>query len=341
MRSELVCKAADTPPRFDVRSVDLPRPGAGEVLVRVVATSVNPIDAKRAGGYGHRLLSLKGAARFPLVLGNDLAGRVLAVGPGVTRLVTGQRVFGLLATGRAGGAHATHVVVPENQLIAVDDLADAKDLAALPYSFVTMWLALRGIGLGPSSARQAKILINGADGGLGRLALQVLVPWGSRVTAICGRGQCRAALDLGAELAVDRGPGCIETLPTDFDAVLNFGGWDDDAALSSRLGPLALGQATTVHPLLANFDRLGWLGGAWASRRDWRAARARLRARAPQARYAWTVFKPDREALEALAQGLRERRIALPVGLALPLDQAQAAFEHVRTGRPGRAVLLP
>jgi len=123
--------------------------------------------------------------------------------------------------------------------------------------------------------------------------------------------------------------------------VLNFANWDDDALLASRLGPRAMGHATTVHPLLASFDRLGWLGGAWASRRDWSRIRAIVGSRALKARYAWTVFKPDRDALEALAEGVRARTLALPVGIAVPFDNAIAAFDHVSAGRPGRAVLLP
>ena len=186
------------------------------------------------------------------------------------------------------------------------------------------------------------MLISGANGGLGRLALQLLQPWGCRITAICGHGQRQTGLDLGAEAAVERGPGCIESLPADFDVVLNFGelGRRCGACVAPRYA--AMGQATTVHPLLGNFDRLGWLRGAWASRREWKAGCAPVVAsRAPQARYAWTVFKPDREALDALAEGIRAGKLALPVGVAVPFDQASAAFDHVSAGRTGKAVLLP
>lgn len=101
MRRELVCTEAGTPPRLAVRSVELPHPGTGQVLVRVLANSVNPIDVKRAAGYGRRLLGLKGAARFPLVLGNDVAGVVEAIGAGVTRVARGQRGLGLAGGNRA------------------------------------------------------------------------------------------------------------------------------------------------------------------------------------------------------------------------------------------------
>ena len=340
-RRELICTEAATPPRLAVRSVPLPQPGAGEALVRVQATSVNPIDVKRASGYGRRLLALKGAARFPLVLGNDVAGVVEAVGAGAQRLLPGQRVFGLLGTGRTGGDHASHVVVPQDFLLPAPEGAEAPALAVLPYTFTTMWLALRSTGISAANARGARVLINGANGGRGRLAMQVLQPWGSLITAICGKGQRQAVLDLGAEVAVEYGPGCIAARPADFDVVLNFANWDDDALLASHLGPRAMGQATTVHPLLGNFDRLGWLGGAWASRRDRSRVRAIIASRAPSARYAWTVFKPDPEALEVLAEGVRAQRFALPIGVAVHLADAIAAFDHVSAGRPGRAVLLP
>jgi len=341
LRSELTCDTWSQRPQLTVRRTAMPRPGTGQVLVRVDATSVNPIDVKRAAGYGRRLLGLKGAAKLPVVLGNDLAGVVEEVGPGASRFTRNQAVFGLVGTGRAGGAHASHVVVSQEQLLAAPASMASTSLAVLPYSFTTMWLALASTGLRPSNATGARVLINGANGGLGRLALHLLGAWGSRVTAICAQETRQYCLELGAELAVERGPGCIESLPADYHVVLNFGSWDDDASLTSRLRVDATGHATTVHPLLANFDRLGWLQGALASRRDWTSVRSLVARRAPRARYSWTVFKPDREALETLAHGVRERGLSLPVGLTVQFEAAEAAFEHVASGKAGRAVFLP
>lgn len=341
MRRELACTLPATPPSLILRVVDVPRPKAEEVLVRVEATAVNPIDVKRAAGYGQRLLKLKGAARFPLVLGNDLAGIVESTGAGVTCFAQGQRVFGLLGTSRAGGAHASHVVVPQNDLRPAPDEADLTQLAALPYSFTTMWLAMRSAGIHAGNANGTRVLINGANGGLGRLALQVLHYWGSEIVAICGKGQRQACLDLGAKVAVEHGPACIPSLPTNFNAVLNFGNWGDEELLVSRLDPRAMGHATTVHPLLGNFDRQGWLRGAWANHRDKNRIRAIVASRAPKADYTWTIFKPDHDALEALVEGVREGRLVLPIGAILPLNNALEAFNHVSTGLPGRAILLP
>ncbi len=341
MRRELICTDWAVPSRLDTRTSEVPSPAAGQVLVRVQACSVNPIDAKRAGGYGRRLLALKGAATLPVVLGNDLAGVVEAVGAGVSGWSTGQRVLGLVATGRGGGAHASHVLVPPQQLVPVSDDAQPAALAVLPYSFTTMWLALRATGLDASNAAGARVLVHGANGGLGRLALQLLQAWRSRVTAICGRGAVDECLALGAEMAIEHGPGAIASLPAHFQVVLNFASWDDDPLLASRLNADALGHATTVHPLLGHIDRFGWLQGALASLRDWKKVRSVVAERAPNAHYAWTVFKPDGKALEALAVGACGQPFSLPVGLSVPLDEGAAAFEHVAAGKAGRVVLLP
>lgn len=338
---ELACIEPGTPPQLAVRARTLGEPGKGMVLVRVEAASVNPIDVKRAAGYGRRLLSLKGAGGFPLVLGNDLVGVVQSVGPLVHGVAVSQRVMGLVATGRGGGSHASHVLVPAGQLVPTPANTDAADLAVLPYSFTTMWLAVHSAGLRMENARGLCVLVHGACGGLGQLALQLLASWGASVTAICAPGNRERCLAAGAAVAVERGPDCIAALPALFDAVLNFASWDDDAALAGRLGPQARGHATTVHPLLGNIDEFGWLRGAIQSRRDWAGVRRVVAARSPSASYTWTVFRPERAALEALAAGLRKDRFRLPIGVDLPLDRAGEAFQHVSEGRPGRAVLRP
>jgi reticulon-4-interacting protein 1, mitochondrial len=341
MQRDLICVQPGHPPRLDVRMSEMPSPGRGDVLVKVEASAVNPIDAKRAGGYGQRLLTLKGAGTFPLVLGNDFAGTVLAVVADVKGFVRGERVYGLVATGRSGGAHRSHLVVPQAQLRTAPDGIRAASLAVLPYSFTTMWLAVRSTGLVRANAAGRRVLVHGASGALGRLAVQMLSGWGCEVTGICDVGKTEECRALGAREAVARGPQAIASLLPLFDVVLNFASWDNERALASRLGSSAFGQATTVHPLLGNFDRLGWLLGAWANLQDVRAMREVVRLQAPSARYAWTVFRPDPQALSDLDAGVREGRLSLPVAREVPLDRAIDAFEHIESGRQGRAVLMP
>lgn len=336
---KLLCRGPGASDPFVLQREPVPSPRTGDVVVRVEACSVNPIDAKRAQGYGRRLLGLKGAGRFPLVLGNDLVGTVETVGAGVTRWRAGDRVVGLVPTGKGGGTHASHVAVGEALLRPAVDGVPAERQAVLPYTFTTLWLALRGAGLTPDSARGKEILVHGASGGLGRLALPLLVRWGASVTAICGPANVDACRSLGAGAVWDRTQRRLEDLPARFDAVLNFGSWVDDAVLAGRLRDGATGHATTVHPLLENFDRHGWLGGAWRSRADFR--RGRAAARATGARYSWTVFRPDGEALDRMHGLLLKGVLDLPVGIDVPLSGARGAFEHVARQGRGRAVLRP
>ena len=154
---KLVCVAPSRPPQCQVIDFKVPSPSHGEVLVKVEATSVNPIDVKRASGYGQRLLKLKGAGRFPLTVGNDVAGVVMSTGGGVSGWKAGDRVFGLVPTGPQG-AHASHVLVKARHLRASPACYSPSELATLPYTFTTLWLALRG-----GSLRVADLLIARPD----------------------------------------------------------------------------------------------------------------------------------------------------------------------------------
>lgn len=337
---QLVCESPSRPPRLSLRNAKMPHPTRRRVVVRVEATSVNPIDVKRSAGYGRRLLGLKGAARFPLALGNDVAGVVDAVGPDCRRWRVGDRVFGLVPTGPQG-AHASHVVVNEIYLRSAPQACMSAELATLPYTFTTLWLALQRLGLTPQSTRGRAILVGGASGGLGRLALQVLGHWGAQVTAVCSTASVQACRDLGAQAVLDRTLQPVSSVPAQFDASLNFGAWQDEADLIGRLEAGALGHATTVHPLLGLFDEHGWLGGAVRSRREWSRMRTLAAAKGESTRYAWVLFQPSVEALDALEALLPQLRLALPIGLSVPLAEGARAFEHVEERRPGRAVLLP
>jgi NADPH:quinone reductase-like Zn-dependent oxidoreductase len=334
----LECWEPGQQPALRISDRDVPAPSGSQVLVEIEASSVNPIDAKRASGYGRRLLALKGAGRFPMVLGNDIAGVVRAVGPKAGPWKPGQRVYGVVPTGQ-GGAHASVAIADARWLRRAPDGCPAQALAALPYSFTTMALALRAVGLDPSTAKGRRVLINGAAGALGRLALQTLVPWGAQVTAVCSTSDEQTCLDLGAEEVLDRRRRSVTALAAHFDASLNFGSWSDDALMLQRLKPDAMGHATAVHPLLDNFDRLGWIGGLRATLRDLSQQRRLLKQRSPRARYHWVTFKPDGAALDALHSQLPA--ISLPVGTAVPFEQAAAAFAHVHERRAGRALLLP
>ena len=109
-KTALFCLGPAANGALEVRQVPQRYPAADEVEIAVEAASVNPIDVRRAQGYGARLLSLVGAGKFPLVLGNNFAGTVVTTGKKVAALKPGDRVYGLKRTS-AEGTHANRVVV--------------------------------------------------------------------------------------------------------------------------------------------------------------------------------------------------------------------------------------
>ena len=183
------------------------------------------------------------------------------------------------------------------------------------------------------------MLVHGAAGGLGTLALQMLSAWGASVTAIAKPAGFDACRRSGAISFVDAATKSFSGLARSFDAMLNFATWDGDLALVGCLADGALGHATTAHPMLRNFDEHGWLIGALKVLAEKRRHRAALPNRTEN--YAWTTFRPDKHALSDLEELVEKTVLNLPIGLRVPLTEAGNAFEHVRNGRPGRALILP
>ncbi|MGO4307031.1 alcohol dehydrogenase catalytic domain-containing protein [Cupriavidus sp. RAF12] len=318
-----------------LRPASCPQPGQGEIAVQVNAAAVNPIDVRRRGGYGRRLFSLMGAARMPLVLGNDFVGTVFAVGRGVTGLREGDAVFGAKPPSSAG-THATHVTMRAEHARLRPSSVPAAALATLPYNFLTVTQAFADAGICRETVNGRPVLVHGATGGLGQIAVWLLHRLGASVTAVGGSKGLDACLVAGAAEVVDRHRQSLASLPRHFAATLNFATWDDEAELLQLLTPDAAGHATTVHPLLGNFDRLGLLRGGAATLIGKRGKRGLI----PNCvRYGWTTFRPNPSALQALADCAAA--LAPPAVKTFTLSQAGQAYLHVEQGQPRRAVLLP
>ncbi|WP_431258509.1 alcohol dehydrogenase catalytic domain-containing protein [Roseateles chitinivorans] len=341
-RSALVCTETgqQAPGKFVVERSQKVTSVAGDVLVKVEAASVNPIDVRRSIGYGQRLLSLKGAGRAPLVLGNDFAGRVLTPDDR-NGLAKGQLVFGLLPMNGRGGSHASIVAANPRWLRPAPDGIPAAELAALPYSFTTMYQSLRAVDLLEARCEGATVLVHGGSGALGMLATQYLSSYGARVIATSSKGRSGLCLGQGAVRWVDGHDSSGLSSVGSVDAILNFASFEDEHALLALLGNRARGYATAVHPLMQNFDRHGWLSGAVRTFRDRARGKKLCRARAPEASYEWIVFRPEREALDVLLSLVHSGGIRLPVGLVASLDNADEAFGHVKRRAEGRAILRP
>lgn len=183
--------------RLQVRDIPEPGPpGPGQVLVRVRATSVNPIDWKIRRGS----LRFVMPATFPLIPGFDVAGEVVGVGPEVTGFQPGDPVFGGVDVDRHGGASAELVLARESALAPLPGSLSFEEAAVLPTAGLTALQALRDKG---ELAAGERVAINGASGGVGHLAVQIGRAAGARVTGVASTRNQGFLRELGAERTID------------------------------------------------------------------------------------------------------------------------------------------
>ena len=175
-----------------------PTPADNEVLIKLYAASVNPLDVFQMRGVP-LLRSIPGL-RTPKhqVLGCDIAGRVEAVGKQVKQFQPGDEVFGV--TGFAGGGFAEYVCATENKLALKSADLSFEDAAAVPIAAITALQGLRDKGrIQPGQ----KVLVDGASGGVGTFAVQIAKSFGAEVTAVCSTKKVDTARSLGADHVID------------------------------------------------------------------------------------------------------------------------------------------
>ncbi len=199
-----------------VQHVERPRPEpqAGEVLVKIHAAGVNPVDWKIRGGLGQRLgLSL------PIVLGGEIAGTIEALGPDVEGFHIGQNVFGIIGS----GGFAEYAAVTTQHLVRTPDRLDPIQAAAIPLGALTAWQAM--VELGGLQAGQ-HVLVTGGAGGVGSLAIQIAKARGAHVTALASARNQDFLRALGADVAIDYTAQAFEQVVQPMDLVFDTVGGD-------------------------------------------------------------------------------------------------------------------
>src|SRR5688572_1585029 len=188
-----------------------PSPREGELLVRVRAAGVNPVDAKvRAGGFGP-------GGKFPAIPGYDLAGVVEESGPGATRFKKGDEVFAYLDL-RRGGAYAQYAVVKENEAALKPGKITFEEAAAVPLAALTAWQGLVEIAKLESGQT---VLIHGGSGGVGSFAVQIAKARGAKVIATASTRNQGTLKELGVDQAIDYTTTKFEEVAKEVDVVLD------------------------------------------------------------------------------------------------------------------------
>jgi NADPH:quinone reductase-like Zn-dependent oxidoreductase len=288
--------------RLSYEDAPVPVPAAGEVLVKTIAASINPIDWKLRRGDLKEMMPLV----FPAILGRDLSGEVVAVGESVIGLKAGDRVFGLV-----NRSYAEYVVCkPEDVAITPEGL-DPIDAAALPLVLLTGAQVIE-VGIRPSTGQV--ILVTGAIGGVGRTAVHVAKQHGAHVIAGVRSNQRIEAENLGADrvIALDD-VNEIAALP-ELDAIADMVGHE------------------TIDRLLPHIRKNGALATVVGTPASAEGRELRVVA-------VWA--QPDSVRLEKLGQEVARGLFSIPIGKRLKFSQIREAQELAEKGGVGKVVLTP
>lgn len=289
--------------------VDRPEPGPTEILVRVHAAGVNPVDWKvrQAGGF---------LGTPPFTVGWDVSGVVEQVGRGVTRFAPGDEVFGMPRFPKAAAGYAEYVTGPSRHFARKPATMDHPAAAGLPLAGLTAWQALvdtAGVAAGQ------RVLVHAAAGGVGHLAVQLAKVRGAYVL-----GTARAANhDFLTGLGVDQ--------PIDYQSTDVAAAGEVDMVLDPLGGESAERSLRIIRPggMLVSITGPG------------AGAEAVAAAAARGVRVAGLLVEPDHAGLEQLARLVDSGQLRVRIAETFPLAQAAQAHEHGETNRTvGKLVLL-
>lgn len=215
MKAVVIQRFGDTD-TLTLKEVPLPSVGANEILVRISAAGVNPKDVLvRKGKF--RLFT---GRRFPMQLGYDFSGVVVKRGKFIRHLKLGDYVFGMI-NGWQGATYAEYVKTKATVCAVVPPRLKPDEAAGVPLAGQTALQALRDIG---NVQEGDRVIINGASGGVGTLAVQLAKILGAHVTAVCSDQNSRLCESLGADRVIDYAATDLETLDEQFNVFFDVFG---------------------------------------------------------------------------------------------------------------------
>jgi alcohol dehydrogenase len=329
-----VLKHYGGPEGSELMDVPAPAPGPRDILVEVRAAGLNPVDFKFRQG---KLRAIH-RPKLPLVLGNELAGEVIAVGGDVTRFRVGDRVFARVAKDRAG-AFAEQACVDENDAAHMPRNLDFTAAAAVPLAGLTALQALRD-ELRVKAGQ--KLFISGGAGGVGTFAIQIAKWLGADVTTTASKRGEALVRSLGCDEVIDYTIQDISSEKDRFDAGFDLIGGKTLEQMFDIMKPGAsiVSVAAVPEPETAIRD----LGGRRALAAIFWLISYGIRSRARRAGvgYRYLFMHPSGSDLALLAELIEQGKLKPIVDRTYPFAKIAEALDYVESGRAkGKVVITP
>ncbi|MET9101786.1 NADP-dependent oxidoreductase [Streptomyces antibioticus] len=309
-----------------MRAAEVPDPqvGAEDVLVRIHAAGVNPLDIRIRNGDFKAFLPY----RLPLVLGNDLAGTVVRTGPEVTRFTVGDEVWARPDKDRFG-TFAEQLAVHQDDLALKPATLTMDEAASLPLVALTAWQAL----VERAQVRPGqKVLVHAGAGGLGSIAVQLAKALGAHVAATASTAKVDLVRELGADEVIDHRTQDFTELLDGYDVVLDSLGGENLARSLRVLKPG--GQAISVAgPPDPSFARELGLNPVLRLAMTALSARTRRQAKRLGVTYSFLFMKADGDQLRQLTPLIDAGKIRPVVDRVFPFAETLQAMEYVEKGR--------
>lgn len=320
------------PEATELREVPRPNPGAGELLIRVRAAGLNPVDFKTRDG----MLKIVQRYSLPAVMGNELAGVVEARGEGATRFAEGDRVFARVAKD-ALGAFADYAVVSESLVAPMPASLDFETAAGIPLAGLTALQALRDeLHLKPGS----RVFIPGGAGGVGTFAIQIAKWLGAEVTTTASPRGKALVERLGVDVVIDYTALDFADHVRDMDGAFDLLGGD---TLKKSFGVVKPGGkvvsiAGLPEPVTARKD----LGrGPVLAALFWIASyRFRAKAKKHGVTYRYLFMHPSGAELAELGQLVEDEKLEPVIDRIFPFEEIDEAFAYLEAGHAKGKVVV-
>jgi len=234
---------------------DIPKPEIepGEVLVKVMAAAINPVDWKQRQGWHKRFLK----AHFPVVLGYDISGEVVECGDEVKKLKSGDHIYGRL-TRRFGGAYAEYAAASESAIAIKPEMISWEEAAAVPLTAIS---ALQSLRDKCKIKKDQEVLLIGAAGGLGHFVLQIAKSMGADVMAVCSSRHKKMMDELSPTQWIDYNVTDYISADKQYSVIYDSAGKESYRTTKSIIKPGGIYLTTLPRPKLLGHKFLALFAG--------------------------------------------------------------------------------